>query len=302
MVHAAPREIRIGARRVGDGWPAYVVAEIGINHNGDVALARRLIDAAADAGCDAVKFQKRTPALCVPAHQRDEMRQTPWGYISYLEYRERVEFGRAEYAMLDRHCRERGIAWFASCWDEPSVDFVERFDPPCHKIPSAALTDAELLRRLRATGRPLVLSTGMSTMAQIEGAVALLDGAPLLLTHATSTYPCPPQELNLRMIETLRARFPRHPVGYSGHEVGLPTTAAAVALGACFVERHITLDRALWGSDQAASVEPTGFVRLVRYIRAVEEALGDGEKRVYDSELGPLRRLRRADTLERVAV
>lgn len=288
----AYREARLGDRPVGDRHPAYVVAEIGINHNGDVDLARRLVDAAADAGCDAVKFQKRTPELCVPERQRNEMRHTPWGTMSYLDYRRRVELSRDEYEAIDAHCRERGIAWFASCWDEASVDFMESFDPPCYKIQSAALTDGPLLRRLIATGRPLVLSTGMSTMAQIREAVALLSRRELVIVHTTSAYPCPIEELNLRMISTLRDEFP-HPIGYSGHEVGLPTTVAAVVLGACFVERHITLDRAMWGSDQAASVEPSGFSRLVHYVRTVEQSFGDGVKRVYDSERSAMQRLRR---------
>lgn len=288
----SPRTISLGARAVGDGQPCYVVAEIGVNHNGSLDVARRLVDAAHAAGCDAVKFQKRTPELATPPEMRDTVRETPWGPMTYLEYRRRVEFGEAEYGALDRHCRGLGLAWFASCWDEPSVDFIERFDPPCHKIHSAAVTDGPLLDRLRATGRPLVLSTGMSTMEQIAAAVARLEGRPLLLTHSTSTYPCPPEEINLRMIETLRAAFP-YPVGYSGHEVGLPTTVAAVALGACYVERHLTLDRAMWGSDQAASVEPGGFERLVRYVRTVETALGDGVKRVYESERPGMARLRR---------
>jgi N-acetylneuraminate synthase len=296
MILRSLREVAVGARLVGDGHPTYVVAEIGINHNGDLALALQLIDAAAAAGCDAVKFQKRTPELCTPPDQAVQMRQTPWGYISYLEYRFRVEFGREQYDAIDRHCRERGIAWFASCWDEASVDFIERYDPPCYKVQSAALTDAPLLARLKVTGRPLIVSTGMSTMAQIDSAVAFLAPSPLLLAHATSAYPCRPEELNLRMIETLRATYP-HPVGYSGHEVGLPTTVAAVALGASLVERHITLDRAMWGSDQAASVEPSGFERLVHYIRTVESSMGDGVKRVYDSERGAMARLRRFEAL-----
>jgi N-acetylneuraminate synthase len=285
-------EIRIGGRTVGDGHPVYVVAEIGINHNGDLDLAKRLIDAAHLAGCDAVKFQKRTPELCVPPEQRDIPRETPWGIMSYLEYRRRVEFGQPEYDEIDRYCRERGITWFASVWDEPSVDFLERYDPVFYKIPSAALTDQSLLRHLRRTGRPLILSTGMSTSEQLREAVAVLGEDNLLITHCTSTYPCPPHELNLRMIETLRREF-NCPIGYSGHEVGLQTSYAAVVLGACLVERHITLDRAMWGSDQAASVEPWGFMRLVRDIRVIESALGDGVKRVYESELPGMRRLRR---------
>ena len=286
------RSIRIGDRVVGDGHPTFIVAEIGINHNGDLGIARRLIDAALHAGVDAVKLQKRTPELCVPADQRDQMRETPWGYISYLEYRHRVELGEADYSEIDRTCRENGIQWFASVWDEPSVDFLARFDVPCYKLPSAALTDHGLLRRVRREGRPIILSTGMSTMEQIREAVGVLGTDDLLLAHATSTYPCEPEELNLQMIRTLREAFPC-PVGYSGHEVGLIPSVVTVAMGACLVERHITLDRAMWGSDQAASVEPGGFERLVKYIRVTEKALGDGVKRVYPSEGPSLRRLRR---------
>ncbi|MCK5053994.1 MAG: N-acetylneuraminate synthase family protein [Anaerolineales bacterium] len=286
------REITIGNRRIGEDHPVYVVAEIGINHNGDLDAAKQLIDAAVAAGADAVKFQKRTPELCVPEDQRDKMRQTPWGYITYMEYRRRVEFGEDEYREIDRYCKEKGIAWFVSVWDEPSVDFIEGFDPACYKVPSASLTDHSLLQHLRAKGRPVILSTGMSTMEQIHESVQLIGTDDLLITHATSTYPCEPEELNLRMVQTLLDMYPC-PIGYSGHEVGLVPTVAAVTLGACLVERHITLDRAMWGSDQAASVEPGGFRRLVKYIRVIERALGDGEKRVYESELSSLSKLRR---------
>jgi N-acetylneuraminate synthase len=288
------RAIRLGSRTVGDGEPTYVVAEIGINHNGDLDQALRLVDAAAHAGVDAVKFQKRTPELCVPPDQRELRRETPWGYITYLEYRQKVEFGEREYRRIDRHCREREVDWFASVWDEPSVDFLETFDPIALKIPSAALTDHALLRHVRAKGRPVILSTGMSTMEEIEEAVDVLGTENLLLAHATSTYPCEPEELNLGMIRTLHARFPC-PVGYSGHEVGLIPTVVAVALGASLVERHITLDRAMWGSDQAASVEPGGFERLVKYIRVTEAGLGDGVKKVYESERPSQQRLRRVN-------
>lgn len=286
------REIQIGNRTVGAGCPTFIVAEIGINHNGDIEIARRLIDAAIHARVDAVKFQKRTPELCVPPEQRDQMRETPWGYITYLEYRNRVEFGGTEYKEIDDYCRKRGITWFASVWDEPSVDFMLQFDLPCYKIPSASLTDHRLLRHLRQTGKPRILSTGMSTMDQIREAVNESGEENLLITHATSTYPCDPSELNLRVIQTLREEF-SCPIGYSGHEVGLIPSAIAVAMGACLIERHITLDRAMWGGDQAASVEPHGFEQLVKYIRVTEQALGDGQKRVYDSELPSLRKLRR---------
>lgn len=286
------KTIKIGNRLVGDGQPTYIVAEIGVNHNGSLEIAKQLIQAAYHAGVDAVKFQKRTPELCVPPEQRGQMRDTPWGYITYLDYRYRVEFGEAEYQEIDRFCKELGITWFASVWDEPSVDFLEAFNPVAFKIPSASLTDHALLRHLRKTGRSLILSTGMSTMEEIRAAVAVVGLENLALTHATSTYPCDPHELNLRMIHTLRQEFDI-PIGYSGHEVGLVPSAVAVALGACMVERHITLDRAMWGSDQAASVEPGGFERLVKYVRVTEQALGDGVKVVYESEMGARKKLRR---------
>lgn len=291
----------IGDRPVGPGHPVFVVGEIGINHNGELDDALALVDIAADAGCDAVKFQKRTPELCVPRDQWDIERDTPWGRMTYLAYRHRVEFGHADYREINRRCRSRGIAWFASPWDTKSVDALEAQDPPAHKIASACLTDDDLLRRVRATQRTVVLSTGMSTLEQIRHAVDVLGRERLIICHTTSTYPAAPEELNLRMLHTLESEFPDVPIGYSGHEIGLQTSVAAVALGACLVERHITLDRARWGSDQAASVEPVGLQRLVRDIRIVEVALGDGVKRVYDSELPSLRKLRRV-TAPKVAV
>ena len=292
-----PQVVQIGERLIGAEHPAYIVAEIGINHNGDIDVAKSLIDAAVRTGCDAVKFQKRTPELCVPPEQRNQMRKTPWGYISYMDYRHKVEFSIDEYQELDAYCRAKGITWFASCWDEPSVDFISQFEPPCYKIPSAALTDAELLTYYRKTGCPLILSTGMSTLSQVQAAVKRIGENDLILLHCNGTYPCAPNQLNLTTIGTLSKLF-NCPIGYSGHEVGLPTTVAAVTLGANFVERHITLDRAMWGSDQAASVEPQGFERLVKYIRTVESALGDGVKRVYPDEKSAMERLRRKDTLQ----
>jgi N-acetylneuraminate synthase len=287
------REMKIGSRLVGDGHPTYVIAEIGINHNGDVEIAKQMIDAAVHAGVDAVKFQKRTPEVCTPPDQQKQMRETPWGYITYLEYRYKVEFGVDEYREIDRYCKENGITWMVSVWDEPSVDFMEQFDTPVYKLPSASLTDLDLIRKVRMTGKPLILSSGMSTMEQIRQAVDVADGESLGLMHCTSAYPCEPDELNLRMVETLRREFPNIPIGYSGHEVGLVPSTIAVALGACMVERHLTLDRAMWGSDQAASVEPGGFRKLVKYIRVTEQALGDGVKKVYDSEKSIMKKLRR---------
>lgn len=282
----------IGDRTVGSGHRCYVIAEIGINHNGDLDVARRLIDVAADAGCDAVKFQKRTPELCVPPNQRDVLRETPWGTMTYLEYRYRVEFDHKAYQEINDHCRVQGIDWFASPWDEDAVEFLEAFNPVAYKVASASVTDASLLNRLKSTDRTVILSTGMSTLDEIDAAVEHLGRDQLLIAHATSAYPCPLEELNLRMIRTLADRY-GVPIGYSGHETGLPPTVAAVALGATFVERHITLDRAMWGSDHAASVEPDGFRRLVRHVRAVESALGDGVKQVYESELPIRAKLRR---------
>lgn len=287
------REMKIGNKLVGDGHPTYVIAEIGINHNGDVDIAKQMIDAAVHAGVDAVKFQKRTPEVCTPPEQQKQMRETPWGYITYLDYRYKIEFGKEEYAEIDRYCKEKGIDWMVSVWDEPSVDFMEQFDTPAYKLPSASLTDLDLIRKVQTTGKPLILSSGMSTMNQIRRAVEVANGESLGLMHCTSAYPCEPDELNLRMVETLRREFPNLPVGYSGHEVGLVPSTIAVALGACMVERHLTLDRAMWGSDQAASVEPGGFEKLVKYIRVTEQALGDGVKKVYDSEKSIMKKLRR---------
>ncbi len=286
------RTIELGTHLVGPDHPCFVIAEIGINHNGDIGVATRLIDVAAETGCDAVKFQKRVPELAVPQAYRDVMRETPWGMMTYLDYRHRVEFGQDEYEQIHEHCNKRDILWFASPWDTESVAFLEQFDPPCHKAASAALTDVELLDAMRSTPRPLMMSTGMSTAEEMDDTVKRLGTDDLLIAHTTSTYPCPPEELNLRMIQSLQAKY-SCPIGYSGHESGLQTTCAAVALGACFVERHITLDRGMWGSDQGASVEPTGLRRLVRDIRVMELALGDGIKKLYDSELPSRERLRK---------
>lgn len=287
------RTVRLRDKTVGDYQPCFIIAEIGINHNGSIELAKRLVSVAVLAGCDAVKFQKRTPELCVPAAQRNTMRETPWGYISYMEYRERVEFGQNEYKELDEFCRKQGIMWFASCWDEPSVDFVAQFEVPCYKIASASMNDESLLRHTRSTGKPIIASTGMCSLADVDKAVAALGRDDLVLLHAVSTYPANYPELNLRAIATLRQRYDV-PVGYSGHETGLPTSVAAVALGACIVERHITLDRAMWGSDQAASLEPNGISRLVRDIRLIERSMGTGEKVIVESERPLIARLRRA--------
>jgi N-acetylneuraminate synthase len=286
------KSVRVGHKALGPDNPCYLIAEIGVNHNGDIDIAKRLISIAVGAGCDAVKFQKRTPELCVPAAQRNVMRETPWGYISYMEYRDKVEFGKKEYDEIDRFCKEQKIDWFASCWDEPSVDFIQQYnDVPCYKIASATLLNKRLLEHTRKAGKPLLVSTGMSNIEQVDEAVALLGKQDLVLIHTVSTYPAFYNELNLRAIQTLLNRY-EVPVGYSGHETGIASSVAAVALGACCVERHITIDRAMWGSDQAASLEPTGVTRLVRDIRLVEQAMGDGIKQVLEREKPIIARLR----------
>ncbi|MFZ2324935.1 MAG: N-acetylneuraminate synthase family protein [Ignavibacteriaceae bacterium] len=287
------REIKVGDIFVGDGHPVFIVGEIGINHNGNVDIAKKIIAGAKHAGCDAVKFQKRTPEICTPKDQWNIERDTPWGRMTYIEYRHKVEFGEKEYVEIDKYCKEIGILWFASCWDEPSIDFIEQFNPPLYKTASAALTDFPLLEKHKKLNKPIMISTGMSTMDEIEKATSFMDQENIMVAHATSAYPCKNEELNLRMIETLKIKYPKIPIGYSGHEVGLAPTWAAVALGASFVERHITLDRAMWGTDQAASVEVGGMERLVSNIRDIENSLGDGIKKVYESEKGQIQKLRR---------
>lgn len=284
--------VRIGRHEVGTGLPVYVIAEIGLNHNGELDLAKRLIDVAAEAGCQAVKFQKRTPELATPEHMKDVPRETPWGTMSYLDYRRRVELSRDDYLEIARYADLRGLDWFASPWDEPSVAFLDDLDVPAFKVASASVTDVPLLRAIAATGKPVILSTGMSTLEEIDRAVVTLGTSQLLLMHATSSYPMPAEEANLRTIDTLALRYPV-PVGYSGHERGLQISLAAVALGAVAVERHVTLDRAMWGSDHAASLEPQGLEHLVRDIRIIETAMGDGVKRVFPGEEAPKAKLRR---------
>ncbi len=283
--------VRIRDRWVGDGEPCFVVAEIGINHNGSLDIARKLIAAAVLAGCEAVKFQKRSVEVVYSREELARPRESPFGTTNG-DLKLGLELRVDGYRAIDDYCKTHEVLWLASCWDEASVDFIEQFDPPCYKIASASLTDDNLLRHHRRYGRPIILSTGMSSLAQIDHAVEVLGTGDLILMHCTSTYPSKLEELNLRGIPVLRERY-GVPVGYSGHEIGLATSLAATVLGACMVERHITLDRAMWGSDQAASVEPQGFVRLVRDIHAVESAMGDGAKRIYDSEIPIMDKLRR---------
>lgn len=283
--------VLIGKRWVGDGHPCYVVAEIGINHNGDVEIAKQLISLAVGAGCNAVKFQKRTIDVVYSPAELARPRESPFGNTNG-DLKRGLEFGESQYRQIADYCRAVGIPWFASCWDEGAVDFIDRFDVPCYKIASASLTDDGLLRHTRRKGKPVILSTGMSTLEQIDHAVEVLGTENLLLLHACSAYPATYRELNLRAIHALRSRY-GVPVGYSGHETGLASTVAAVAMGAVVVERHITLDRAMWGSDQAASLGPSGITRLVRDIRMIEESFGDGMKKVTPGEVPVMAKLRR---------
>ena len=285
-------KVSVGKKFIGEGEPVYIIAEIGINHNGDIEIAKQLMDVAVETGCDAVKFQKRTPEICVPEEQKSIPRETPWGTMTYFEYKKRIEFEQKEFEQIDAYAKKIGIDWFASPWDVPSVDFLESFNVPCQKIASACLTDSELLTAINKTKTTTILSTGMSSIEEIDKAVSLLNNVPLAIAQATSTYPAEASELNLRAIQTFAEKY-KVPVGYSGHERGLQVTIAAVALGATFIERHITLDRSMWGTDHSASLEPEGLKKLVRDIRIIELALGDGKKKVYDSEIPIRAKLRR---------
>ena len=285
-------KVKIGNRTIGNGKPCFIIAEIGINHNGDIPLVKKLVDAAVFSGCDAVKFQKRTVEVVYTPEELAKPRENPFGKTNG-DLKRGLEFSREAYDEIDAYCREKGLMWFASCWDAGAVDFIDAYNPPCYTIATASLTDDNLLRHHREKNRPIILSTGMSTLAQIDHAIEVLGHEDLVLLHCTSTYPSAPKELNLSLIPKLRDLYPDIPVGYSGHEAGLSTSLAATALGACVVERHITLDRSMWGSDQAASVEPYGMYRLIKDIRAVAVAMGDGEKRVYDSEVPIIEKLRR---------
>lgn len=288
------RSVKIGNQTIGDGHPCFIIAEIGINHNGDVNLAKKLIDVAVMTGCDAVKFQKRTVDVVYSPEELAKERQSVFGETNG-DLKRGLEFGFEQYVEIDKYCKQKGILWFASCWDEQSVDFIEKFNPPCYKIASACLTDDELLKKTRATGKPILLSTGMSTMEQIEHAVSVLGENNLVVYHCTSTYPSDQYEINLAVIMTLKEKF-SCPIGFSGHERGVTPSVVAAAFGANSVERHITTDRTLWGSDHAASLEPNGLFRMVRDIRQIPVLMGDGVKKVYDSEIPIIKKLRRVDS------
>lgn len=285
------QNIKIGSYLVGDNEPCFVIAEIGINHNGDIETAKKLIDASVEAGAQAVKFQKRTVDVVYSTDELLKPRDSVFGKTNG-DLKRGLEFGKKEYDIIDKYCKEKNILWTASCWDQDSLEFIMNYEPKFLKIASASLTDSTLLIKHKNKNLPTILSTGMSTMEQIEKAVNILDRKNLILLHCTSSYPCKIEELNLKTINTLIEKFSLL-VGYSGHEVGLATTVSAVALGSCVIERHITLDRSMWGSDQSASVEPIGFKKLVNNIRATEMALGDGIKIVYQAEKDIIKKLRR---------
>ena len=283
--------VKIGNNIIGDGNPCFIVAEIGINHNGSISLAKKMIDIAVTTGCDAVKFQKRTIDVVYTQEELAKERKSVFGNTNG-DLKRGLEFGYDEYSEIDKYCKEKGIIWFASCWDEGSVDFIEQFNPPCYKIASASLTDDNLIKHTKAKGKPIILSTGMSTMEQIRHAVSIIGEDNLIIMHCTSTYPSNADEMNLRVIETFRKEF-SCPIGYSGHERGLTPSVLAVAIGANMVERHITIDRTNWGSDQAASLETAGLYHMVRDIRQTPVLLGDGVKIVYPRELPIIEKLRR---------
>lgn len=310
--------VRIGKKSVGKGYPVFFVAEIGINHNGDVAIAKKLIDVAVESGCDAVKFQKRTIPVVYTKEELEKPREVPFEIIDSAIKRKilspeavkrlvdsnfkattngdlkwALEFTTDEYKEIDAYCKQKGIMWFASPWDEESVDFFDKFDPPCYKIASASLTDKNLLKHVRSKGKPIILSTGMSTMGQIAKAVEVLGETDLIILHCVSTYPAEHENVNLNVIYTLQEKFPNSVIGYSGHERGLQLSFAAGAMGALFIERHITLDRTMWGSDQAASIEPKGLELLIRDVRAFERARGDGIKKILPQETPIIAKLRR---------
>jgi N-acetylneuraminate synthase len=288
--------VKIGSSIIGERNPVYIIAEIGINHNGDIDIAKQLIDVAVAAGCNAVKFQKRTVDVVYTPDELARPRNSPFGETNG-DLKRGLEFSFDQYAEIDRYCKEKSIDWFASCWDEASVDFIDQFNVPCYKIASASLTDDALLRHTRSKGKPIILSTGMSCLDEIFHAVEVLGKEDLIILHSCSTYPAHYDELNLRVIPILHAQF-AVPVGYSGHETGICSSVAAVAMGACVIERHITLERSMWGSDQAASLGPSGLNQMTRDIRLVEVALGDGVKRVLKSEIPVMEKLRRIGARE----
>lgn len=286
--------VKIGSKLVGDGQPFFVTGEIGINHSGSLELAKKLIDLAVESGCDAVKFQKRTIDVVYTPEELARPRENPFGETNG-DLKRGLEFGLSVYQEIDRYCKEKNILWFASCFNEASVDFIDQFNPPCYKIASASLTDSSLLKHIRNKGKPIILSTGMSTLKQVERAVEILGEKDLIILHCTSTYPSEESELNLFVIQTLKSKYPNVPVGYSGHERSVKPSLYAACFGACMIERHITTDRTMWGSDQASSLGPMGLHFLVSDLRVIEQVRGDGIKKLLDSEIPIMKKLRRVE-------
>lgn len=291
------KEIRILDKVISEKSPILFIGEIGINHNGSLEIAKKIIDITTIVGVDLVKFQKRTPEICVPEHKKYQIYNTPWGDIPYIEYKKKIEFGEAEYEEIDRYCRSKKMIWFASPWDLPSVDFLERFDIPCYKIASAKLTDRELLEKVSKLDKPIFLSLGMSTEEEIEKAIKILKNNDLILMHCNSSYPASDDELNLNYILSLKIKYPENIIGYSGHELGISASLIAADLGAKVIERHITLDRAMWGSDQAASISFSGLRRLIRDLKKIEIWKGNGIKKVTEAEKIVKEKLRDKNTL-----
>lgn len=282
----ANKTIKIGNYTIDEKSDPYLIAEIGINHNGELQIAKKLIDAAFATGWDCVKFQKREPDLSVPEHQKAVLRQTPWGEMTYLEYKKRIEFGKTEYDYIDHYCKEKPLDWTASPWDMPSLEFLTQYDLPYIKIASATLTDTELLKRACQFGKAIVMSTGMSTWDEIDTAVTVLEkysDGNYILMHTNSEYPTPYEDINLRMIEVLRERYGCL-VGYSGHEMDLEPTVLAVALGANIIERHVTLSHEMWGTDQKASLTVRAMGLLKGRIADIRKAMGTGEKILSNGE------------------
>lgn len=287
----------IGDKEITRSGPIFKIAEIGINHNGSLETAKQMIDLAKICGFDAVKFQKKTPELCVPKTEKTKIKETPWGEMTYLEYKKRMEFGEKEFTEIDKYCKEKDIIWFASVWDLPSIDFLEKFDVPCYKIPSAHLTNKELLLKLKSLKKPILISTGMSTEEEIRKAMSILKGADLVVMHCNSSYPAKDEELNLNYIKKLQLEYPDFIIGYSGHELGISASLVAAVFGAKVIERHITIDRAMWGTDQAASIEFSGMRRLSRDLDKLNLWQGDGIKRITENEKKVKTKLRNVETL-----
>lgn len=282
----AKQEIMLGNYKVNNNSFPYLIAEIGINHNGDMQIAKKLIDASNACSWNCVKFQKREPDIAVPEAQKNVMRDTPWGRMTYLEYKKKIEFGKSEYDYIDQYCKEKPIAWTASPWDIPSLEFLLKYDIPFIKIASASNADKDLLKLACESGKPLIVSTGMSTLEEIDDTVEFLEkysDGNFILMHTNSAYPAPAKELNLRMITTLRERY-ECLVGYSGHEIDLEPTVVASSLGAKVIERHVTLDGEMWGTDQAASLSITAMSMLTGRVKDILKMLGNGEKNITGKE------------------